>query len=108
MSQFDTLNFGFGWIDDPDEVERVCYENDIKDFAEVAPACMATAPTDGPICLTRYLDKLWGESDWVYNQGSCGSCVAMGAGLAAEILVAMDTIDNGAENPGRLDAMSIY
>jgi hypothetical protein len=108
MSQFDALNFGFGWVDDPAEVQRVCYENDIKDFAEVAPACMAAAPTDGPICLTKYMDKLWGESDWVYNQGSCGSCVAMGAGLAAEILVAMDTIDNGAENPGRLDSMSIY
>ena len=108
MSQFDALNFGFGWVEDLAEVQRISFENGIKTFSEVAPACMQASPTDGPVCLTRYMDKVWGVSEWVYNQGSCGSCVAAGAGLAAEILIAMDTIDNGAENPGRLDCMSIY
>ena len=107
MIPYDALNFGFGWHKDVEEVARIVSENGIKSFSTTAPHLMDSAPT-GPVILTKYMDKLWGKDKWIYNQGSCGSCVANGAGMAAEILVAEDVTDNGAENPGRLDCMSIY
>lgn len=107
MIPYDALNFGFGWHKDVEEVARIVSENGIKSFSTTAPHLMDSAPT-GPVILTKYMDKLWGKDKWIYNQGSCGSCVANGAGMAAEILVAEDITDNGAENPGRLDCMSIY
>lgn len=107
MIPYEALNFGFGWHEDPEEVSRVAIANNVQPFWSVAPACMAVKPS-GPVVLTRYMDLVWGKDKWIYNQGSCGSCVANGAGMAAEILVAQDIVDNGAENPGRLDCMSIY
>ena len=108
MIPYEALNFGFGWHEDPEEVNRVVAENGIQSFYAAAPACMATPPPSGPVILTRYMDMVWGKDKWIYNQGSCGSCVANGAGMAAEILVAQEVVDHGMDNPGRLDCMTIY
>lgn len=105
---FDGLNFGFGWIEDPVEVKRVVTANGIQPFQTVAAACMGDTKPTKPVVLSRYMEEIWGKDTWIYNQGSCGSCVANGAGMAAEILVAQDIVENGAENPGHLDCMSIY
>lgn len=105
---YQSLNFSTGWINDPEEVDRVIRENRISQFSIAAGHLSGSIPSSGVYNLAAYMDKVWGSSEWVYNQGNCGSCVANGAGLAAEILVAQDIVENQAGNPGRIDCMSIY
>lgn len=58
--------------------------------------------------LTEPLRQVWGER-WYLNQQDCGSCVAHGAALAVDILMACDTVRNGrSKPPNRTDPMTIY
>lgn len=69
------------------------------------------APISAPpksIDLTVYLKRVYGER-WFLNQGECGSCVAFGAALACDALMAIDTVRNDKSKPiARTDPMSIY
>lgn len=101
------LNFGMGWIDDPIAVDAIISENHVLQVSELI------APTDVfdrriITDLTTYLKQAYGEK-WYLNQGSCGSCVAFGAALACDLLVAIEMIEHSMEKPtGRTDPMSIY
>ena len=103
---FDELNFGQGWINDPLEVEEVMKADGIKSLAE------AIGPQSGERAvrtdLTVYLEKVHGNP-WYLHQGSCGSCVAFGAALACDVLAAIQIVEQGMEKPeGRTDPMTIY
>lgn len=58
--------------------------------------------------LTPALEKVWGPK-WYLNQGECGSCVAHGAALACDLLMATEIVNGRARKPsGRTDPMTIY
>jgi hypothetical protein len=58
--------------------------------------------------FTVYLEKVWGPN-WYLNQQECGSCVAFGAALACDALMAIDIVRNGKRKPStRTEPMSIY
>lgn len=103
---FDGLNFGMGWINDPAEVARIVALDSVKTASEVIGS---RDKGERPVItdLTKYLEKLHGK-EWYLNQGGCGSCVAFGAAIVCDTLIAIDVIENGAEYPGRVDPMTIY
>lgn len=69
------------------------------------------APISAPpkkVDLTQYLTQVYGER-WYLNQGECGSCVAFGAALACDVLMALDTVRKSVPAPtSRTDPMTIY
>lgn len=101
----DLSGLNFGWIHDPVAVAEVVSESQVGEVGAVG-----LSPWDGKktINLGLYMDKLHGQGKWTLNQGTCGSCVAFGAAMAADILIAIDVVENGNTDPGLADPMTIY
>ena len=103
---FDALNMGQGWINDPVAVRAVIESEGIKALSEHIGPQAGERPikTD----LSVYLKKLWGDQ-WYLNQSTCGSCVSFGYALAVDVLVAIQIVDGGMEKPeGRTATEPIY
>ena len=103
--EYDGLNFGTGWVADPQAVAEVIKSDGVQAVgAYLAPNGGRQEKTD----LTVYLKKVYGEQ-WHLNQGTCGSCVAFGAAIACDALAAIQIVDHAMDKPqGRTDPMSIY
>lgn len=101
----DGLDFSTGWIHDPVAVTEIMEANSIGPVGSVGLKAWDGKST---INLGKYLDKVHGANRWILNQGTCGSCVAFGAALACDILMAVDAVEAGADLPGRTDPMTIY
>lgn len=99
--------FGEGWRPDlaADAVPRMVAEKNLQGLAFFLAPISAPSPKAD---LTTFLRQVWGDR-WYLNQGECGSCVAHGAALACDALMAIDIVRNGKSKPsGRTDPMSIY
>lgn len=103
----DGQQFGEGWRPDlaAEAVPKMVAERNLQGLA------FFLAPISAPpksVDLTVYLRQVYGDR-WFLNQGECGSCVAFGAALACDTLMAIDTARNGKSKPiARTDPMSIY
>ena len=102
---FDGLNFGQGWVNNPSWVQEIMEADEVQPLS----ACIgAGSDRSDSTDLTLYLKKVYGDK-WYISQGSCGSCVAFGAALAVDILTAIQIVDHGMDKPvGRTDPMTIY
>ena len=104
--EFDGLNYETGWRNDPAAVAATIAQDRIVSMSQAAPLKQWDGKTT--INLGRYMDKVHGRGTWTLNQGSCGSCVAFGAAISIDTLLAIDHVENGATYPGRTDPMTIY
>lgn len=99
------LNFATGWVDLPDEVTQVITADGVKPVGAVG---LKSWDGKAVVNLGRYMDKVHGTGKWTLNQGQCGSCVAFGATIASDILIAVGIVEHGDDKPGRVDPMTIY
>lgn len=92
------LNFGEGWLPDvaATEVPRFIAELDLKPLAAWTSTDTSSLPDK--VDMTAALNQLWGPN-WYLNQGECGSCVAFGAALCCDALMALETVKNGRPKP---------
>lgn len=103
----DGQKFAEGWRPDlaKNAVPKLVASQDLR------PVSFFLAPQAEPpvrVDFTAYLEKVWGKN-WFLNQGECGSCVAFGAALACDALMAIDIARNGRRKPStRTEPMSIY
>lgn len=106
MINLNGLNFGEGWRPDVARIEvpRAIQEDGLRRASAVFKPIQRRDKVD----LTVYLREVWGDQ-WYLNQGSCGSCVAFGAALACDVLMAIDIVENRKPKPQhRVDPMTIY
>jgi hypothetical protein len=99
--------FGEGWLPNlaATEVPKAIAADSLHGLAYFLPI---TRNVKEKVDLTVFLSEVWGDK-WNLNQGSCGSCVAFGAALACDALMAIDIVTNGKPKPaGRTDPMTIY
>ena len=103
---YDGLNYGQGWLPNVAAVEvpRLIEADHLQPVGSFIRPRQQSTHVD----LTRYLAKLYGPQ-WYLNQQDCGSCVAFGASLSCDILMAIDIVENRKQAPqGRTDPMTIY
>ena len=107
MISLNGQSYGEGWRPDiaATEVPKAVAERNLHGLAFfLAPVSAPPKKTD----LTQYLTQVYGER-WYLNQGECGSCVAFGAALACDVLMALDTVRKSGPAPiSRVDPMTIY
>ena len=99
--------YGEGWRPDlaAEAVPKMVAEKNLQGLAYFLAPISAPSPKAD---LTTFLRQVWGDR-WYLNQGECGSCVAHGAALACDVLMAIDIARSGKSKPiGRTDPMSIY
>lgn len=99
--------FGQGWLPGiaATEVPKAIASDGLHGMSYFLPV---TRDVQNKVDLTAFLSQVWGEK-WYLNQGSCGSCVAFGAALACDTLMAIDIVTNKRTKPsGRTDPMTIY
>lgn len=107
MISLNGQQFGEGWRPDlaAEAVPKMVAECNLSGLA------FFLAPISAPpkkIDLTQFLTQVYGER-WYLNQGECGSCVAFGAALACDVLMALNTARKSEPAPtSRTDPMTIY